>query len=196
MVWNSLSGGIMQYLEVKRKVEKKLLQKPAEACPFSPNTLTFFSVLLGFVSGYFILEGMLVYSALFFLTAVLLDALDGQVARAKRISSKFGSFFDKVADRIVDMTLLSSILLSGLVPLPAGLFTLCVIVLASYSSAVAEAESRKKHLGEGMSLRPLRSAILFLGLLSGQLEPAVFLLLITGLYSLEKRLLVSFQLLS
>ncbi len=181
----------MEYLKLKEQLESKVFSGIAGYCPLSPNMITLFSVFLAFFSGYLVLEGRLVLAAGFFGLSCLLDALDGQVARVKGKKSRFGSFFDKTADRIVDMTLLSSVVLAGIVPAFPGVFTLCVVVLASYASAVLEAESGKKRIGEGLSLRPVRSLVLFAGLATGFVAEAVFLLLVIGFYSLEKRILTA-----
>ncbi|MBI5051299.1 CDP-alcohol phosphatidyltransferase family protein [Candidatus Micrarchaeota archaeon] len=86
----------------------ELLGKLFGWLPVHPNSLTIASVLLAFLGFLFFTSnawGSLT-SLSFFLFAFFFDALDGAVARAKKLTSKEGAFLDGIADRIVEFFLL------------------------------------------------------------------------------------------
>lgn len=69
------------------------------------NLLTILRMILAFIAIEFIYSGKpdLVISAVFItLLVIVLDGLDGYVARALNESSKFGSVFDIMGDRVVE----------------------------------------------------------------------------------------------
>lgn len=77
--------------------------------PVTPNGLTYFSFLVGLVGAFFISRGtyadFVVGGVLTQLSAII-DCADGQLARAKDICSKFGSYLDLFLDRITDFALI------------------------------------------------------------------------------------------
>lgn len=80
--------------------------------PINPNTVTLASVflaLLAYLSFVPITEGYLISLILFGL-AFFFDALDGAIARAKKMTSKEGAFLDGITDRLVEFFLLLAIL--------------------------------------------------------------------------------------
>ncbi|MBU0581115.1 MAG: CDP-alcohol phosphatidyltransferase family protein [Candidatus Margulisbacteria bacterium] len=68
----------------------------------TPNGLTTFGLLINFTSAYFVLRGQLILGAIFLVLGGLFDLLDGSLARVSKNISKFGSFWDSVADRIAE----------------------------------------------------------------------------------------------
>ncbi|MBC8495911.1 CDP-alcohol phosphatidyltransferase family protein [archaeon] len=68
----------------------------------SPNTISAISGLFYIVCGYFFLTANLpwhlFWGAVFFYLGILLDAVDGKIARLKNKSSKFGAWFDSYID--------------------------------------------------------------------------------------------------
>lgn len=75
----------------------------------SPMLLTSFSLLLGFLAGLFVVLGLLRFAGLFLFTSLILDGLDGLVARATNKQTIFGAFADGVCDRYVDLVVLLSL---------------------------------------------------------------------------------------
>lgn len=76
--------------------------------PLHPNAITILSVLLA-IAGYLTWTPMLETRAeaiLLFAFAFFFDAIDGAVARAKKLESKQGAFLDGIADRVVEFFLI------------------------------------------------------------------------------------------
>jgi phosphatidylglycerophosphate synthase len=77
--------------------------------PITPNQVTLVSCLLGLAAGVAMVLGterpqwMLVAAGLLFLS-VIFDCADGQLARAKRISSTYGAVLDGIGDYVVGVS--------------------------------------------------------------------------------------------
>ena len=72
--------------------------------PITPNQITFLSLVLGLLSAGFYFSGKpdaLVWGAVFLYGKVILDNVDGNLARARGASSRFGRFLDSLADFLV-----------------------------------------------------------------------------------------------
>jgi len=86
----------------------------------SPNMLTGISFFLALISAYFFwfsgIHHSFIYLFLagtFLVLSSSLDALDGALARIRKIESKWGDYLDHSLDRVVDAVLLLSISLGG-----------------------------------------------------------------------------------
>jgi len=69
----------------------------------APNQITFFNLLLGIVSGVIAAfggYGNLLIAGLLFQLVSILDGCDGEVAKLNQKSTKFGAWFDTVADNL------------------------------------------------------------------------------------------------
>lgn len=64
------------------------------------NVLTSLNLLCGFSAIFLAFEGKILYAFYFVVLGLIFDLLDGRVARALKISSKFGIEFDSMADLI------------------------------------------------------------------------------------------------
>lgn len=86
----------------------------------SPNSVTFARIILVFVISYLLLLGntpiYLISSVLIFILMVL-DAVDGVVARKLHTVTEFGGVFDIVGDRIVENVLWFTFAFIGVIPL-------------------------------------------------------------------------------
>ncbi len=149
---------------MKKKTKYKLesILKPI-APNVDPNLITILSVLITALAAYLIFKNYLFIGALVFVIGALFDALDGVAARKYKRATDFGAFLDRCADRINDALVLMAVILTGQVQLLLGLATLVAVIFASYTSATIEVIA-KNRVGETMSLRPLRSVIIFLSL--------------------------------
>lgn len=78
----------------------------AKKVPLHPNVLTLLSILLALAATAFIYNGSVLLAALFVVLAYIMDGVDGLVARARRLESAFGAYFDGISDRIVDFFIL------------------------------------------------------------------------------------------
>ncbi len=69
----------------------------------SPNLITLFSFITAIISALFIVAGgtvNFIIAAILIHLSHILDCMDGQMARYRKISSPSGSFFDKLTDQI------------------------------------------------------------------------------------------------
>ncbi len=65
-----------------------------------PNGVTALSVFLGYLSIVYTFQGTFILAAWLILMAGILDSMDGRLARAFGGGTKFGSYFDSLADAI------------------------------------------------------------------------------------------------
>lgn len=65
-----------------------------------PNSVTALSVFLGYMSIVYTFEGFFVTAAWLIVVAGILDSMDGKLARKLGAGTKFGSYFDSLADAI------------------------------------------------------------------------------------------------
>lgn len=80
--------------------------------PFSPNSLTLISIFFAILGAYYIHINLIPLALLFISLSLLMDGLDGIVARAKKIQSNFGAFLDGVVDRIVEFIIIVPLIFS------------------------------------------------------------------------------------
>jgi len=75
-----------------------------EKTNISPNQVTFASIITGIIAGiafYNVTPVALFIGAIFFQLSQILDCVDGQLARMKKVDSEFGRILDGIADYIV-----------------------------------------------------------------------------------------------
>lgn len=96
--------------EVLHRPLARQLVKLLVRTPITPNQVTLLSALVGVLGSLALVRGIdvpawrLVAGALLFLSVVL-DCCDGQLARAKGISSTYGAILDGIADYVVGVAL-------------------------------------------------------------------------------------------
>ena len=156
----------------------------------SPNvvSVTGFLVTIGAV-GLFV-GGAPVAAGLIFLLGSLLDVLDGELARASNRVTPFGAIFDSLLDRISEGVLLIAIAwyfagsgeVAGVVITVAGMLG---SVSTSYVRARAEAVGMTCTVG--WITRPERIIILTLGMIFGQLFPAIVILFVLATLTVIQR---------
>jgi len=65
-----------------------------------PNIVTFLSLIFGIISAYFYITFSPIIALIFFQTAVILDHIDGPIARIKKQTSVKGAWFDSFVDKV------------------------------------------------------------------------------------------------
>lgn len=160
----------------------------------SPNMLTTFGVAGAFAGAGIVVADHALAGGLVLAVATGTDALDGTVARLQGRVTRWGSFYDSVADRISDVVLFGAALwlvqddpLLFLVALTA----LACALLTSYIRA--KAESLGWQATVGLLERPERVIILILGLGLHLLPFALWLLAVGGAVTVGQRLRVVFR---
>ncbi|MCW4049470.1 MAG: archaetidylinositol phosphate synthase [Candidatus Bathyarchaeota archaeon] len=114
----------------------------------TPNHLTILGLVVSLETGWLFTDWnrnpwYLIYGAVFILLSGLIDAIDGVLARTTGKVTRFGGFFDSVADRFSDVIILSGLILGGLCSVPVGLVALTGSLMVSYIRSRAEMEGVK-----------------------------------------------------
>lgn len=160
----------------------------------SPNVLTTFGVAGTFVGAGIVVAGHDLAGGLVLAVATATDALDGTVARLQDRVTRWGSFYDSVADRVSDVVLFGAAL--WLVQDDPLLFLVALAALAGAlltSYIRAKAESLGWQATVGLLERPERVIILILGLGLQLLPLALWLLAVGGVVTVVQRLRVVFR---
>lgn len=114
----------------------------------SPNSISVISVILAALSGLFYYLGSDLFLAGAFVALVLsalFDAVDGKVARMRKIDSKRGDLVDHVLDRYADVFIILGMTFSPFGNLTVGLFALIGVMLTSYMGTQAQALGLKRN---------------------------------------------------
>ncbi len=134
--------------------------------PYMVSALSVISALISSLFIYF--SGgstqFVAMAILFFGLAALTDAVDGAMARMQHRVSKAGSFMDSFSDRIVEVLILCSVILTGMVSTFIGLLFLCSSLLISYIRSKAEAIDVEM-AGIGLMERAERILLVIVGLI-------------------------------
>ena len=148
----------------------------------TPNALTAIGLALNVIVAAVIATGHLVPGGILLLIASGFDMLDGAVARASGTVTRFGGFLDSTIDRYSEAVVLGGVLLYVLGTSDYWLGTLLVFtatigsIMISYARARAEAAGWKASVG--LLARPERVVVLAVGLLTGYVIPALWILAI------------------
>ena len=160
----------------------------------SPNMLTTFGVAGTFAGAGIVVADHALAGGLVLAVATATDALDGTVARLQGRVTRWGSFYDSVADRVSDVVLFGAAL--WLVQDDPLLFLVALTALAGAlltSYIRAKAESLGWQATVGLLERPERVIILILGLGLELLPFALWLLALGGAVTVGQRLRVVFH---
>jgi CDP-diacylglycerol--glycerol-3-phosphate 3-phosphatidyltransferase len=148
----------------------------------TPNALTAIGLILNLVVAAVIAVGYLRLGGLLLLIASGFDMLDGAVARASGTVTKFGGFLDSTLDRYSEAVVYGGVLVYLLGTPDYWIGALLVFAATVGSLMISYARARAEAAGFGASVgllaRPERVVILAAGLLSGQLVPALWVLVI------------------
>jgi len=92
------------------------------------NQITFLYFLTGILTGFLIIKGKFILSAVLILVKNILDAVDGSLARARQRPSRVGRFFDSVSDILLNAVYVFSIAIHY-----SGYYSLAFFTLLSMS---------------------------------------------------------------
>jgi CDP-diacylglycerol---glycerol-3-phosphate 3-phosphatidyltransferase len=146
----------------------------------TPNMVTAIGLVLNVLVAVIIARGNLQLGGILLLFASGFDMLDGAVARASGSVTRFGGFLDSTLDRYSEAVVLSGVLVYVLGTQDYRVGALLIFaaitgsLLISYARARAEAAGFRASVG--LLARPERVLVLAIGLLVGQLIPALWIL--------------------
>lgn len=146
----------------------------------TPNALTAIGLALNILVAAVIAAGHIVPGGILLLIASGFDMLDGAVARATGTVTRFGGFLDSTIDRYSEAVVLGGVLVYILGTDDYWLGALLVFtatigsIMISYARARAEAAGWKASVG--LLARPERVVVLAIGLLTGYVIAALWIL--------------------
>ncbi len=152
--------------------------------PITPNQVTILSTLIAFVAGALLIAGGNIWAGVAIHVSSVVDGVDGDLARLRGRSSRFGAVLDAVLDRYADAAIFGGMAWwaqqheAYAAPLLLGLVALTGAFAVSYSRARIEASAGLKLAGEllGLGSRDVRLLIAAAGCLVGQAWLALLLI--------------------
>ncbi len=153
------------------------------------NWLTFCGLVFTVVGVVIVLRGHAFAGAIVMACATAVDAFDGAVARLRGTSSRFGSFYDSVTDRVSDAAIFGAA--AWLVRGDPLLFGVAMVALAGAqvtSYVRAKAESLGWDATVGIIERPERVMIIITAIGLGFLEVALWVLAVGSVVTIGQRL--------
>jgi len=169
----------MKYDGIVSRYLNRPLSRPAARVlvptPATPNMVTFFTLALALVTGVIIAAGGNIVGGILIQAVSVIDGVDGELARLKGMSTKFGGVLDAVTDRYADAAMLAGMTVYAVrfEDLPrgevVGMLALAGALTVSYSRARIEASMR---LGPsdgvfGLASRDVRSLVAAVGTVLG-----------------------------
>lgn len=158
----------------------------------TPNGLTYTGFALTVLTAVFLARGQFIIGALLLAVASLFDMLDGAVARLTKQISTFGAFIDSTLDRYSEsVTFLALAFFYSRSPTTrTELILVFVIIVGSLmvSYTRARAEGLRLQSKSGMLQRPERIVLLILGLLTGWMQPVLWIMAILTNVSAVQRI--------
>jgi phosphatidylglycerophosphate synthase len=155
----------------------KPLARILRRTPLTPNTVTSFNLALAFAVAGMIALGWNIAGGIGIQLASVSDGIDGELARLKSMSTRFGAVFDAVSDRYADAMMLGGMTVYALrfEDLPraevVGVLALAGALTVSFSRARIEASLGAVSQNDalfGWASRDVRSLIAAIGTVMGQ----------------------------
>ena len=116
--------------------------------PLTPGQITVSAVLFAAIGFWFSIQQLPLVSLAFFALSGLMDALDGAVARAKKMVSDRGAYIDGITDRLVEFLIIMSFFPYPLPAffLPAQILLMLILFFGSAMSSFATAYADHRHV--------------------------------------------------
>jgi len=159
---------------MRAKVDPMLLPLAMKFSRFSPDFISYMAIIFAALTGifYFLSTPYFLLGAFIALVlSSLFDALDGRVARLRKISSKRGDLLDHVFDRYADIFIILGITFSIYGNVALGLAAIVGVMLTSYMGTQSQALGLKRNysgiLGRGDRLVFMLVAIILQIIITG-----------------------------
>ncbi len=143
--------------------------------PATPNAVTIFTLLLSAVTAALVAAGANIIGGVLIQVVSVVDGVDGELARLKNMSSRFGAVLDAVTDRYAD-----ALMLGGMTVYAArfedwpraevvGVLAVAAALIVSYSRARIEASMQIAPSDGvfGLASRDVRSLVAAIGTVLG-----------------------------
>jgi phosphatidylglycerophosphate synthase len=169
---SEISGGLVE--PVNRYIQDPMAKQIVgflKNTPVTPNQVTYFSVLTGFASGYafsFASPVFMVLGGILLEMTLVLDCVDGQLARAKGMASEWGRLIDGIAGYFAYLAVVVGLIkgfpeyepvlkiIAGLIILRAISYDYCkqslaTLILQGYDGMEREIENTRQKIKAKMS---------------------------------------------
>jgi len=172
-VSKKLRGGVWERSEFARGTYAAVLGlgRWLASHHITPNSLTYAALALAVASGVAAGLGLYLVAAACLLLSGVFDLLDGIVARAAQLNTRFGALLDSTVDRLAD-----ALPLLGLVVACSQAALASVVLVVAMMTGFAVSYVRARAEGLGISLPPLfmrraeRVVLLLLALVVGSID--------------------------
>jgi phosphatidylglycerophosphate synthase len=169
----SLDGPVSRYLNRRISVP---VANALRATPLTPNHVSIIACAMAFGAMGMLGAGWNVVAGVVVQASSIVDGVDGDLARAKGMASKFGGIFDAVLDRFADAAIAAGMAWYAYdhedwpQPLLVGLIAAVGALMVSYSRARLEREGGLAATSEllGVASRDVRLLALAIGCVLGQ----------------------------
>ncbi len=193
---------------ISRHLNRKLsrpLTSLLVSTKLTPNQISLLSFVIGIISGALFSFGgypLVAIGGLMAQMASVIDGCDGEVARLKHATSKYGAWFDAVLDRVADAVIITGMTygLFSATDQPLvwilGTVALTASLSISYSEARYESAFGRKMASSRAAVPAKRDARLFLVMLGGLLNQVALALLVlacSGTAEVARRLWTSYR---
>ena len=136
----------------------------------SPISITISGFILGIISAFFLAINQFIIALILLLFSLVIDVVDGEVARLRKQSTKRGAFLDSLLDRVVDSSLIFGLVISN----PEYL-TIPGIIVASGSIIISYIRKQADEIGidcrVGLATRDIRILVLIIGISASLFYP-------------------------
>ena len=191
-------------LEEKREKFKKVSSWTGDVFSktgLTPNQYTLISLVFVLAAFCFLLKEKLVWALIFFLLAILLDFIDGAVARFLQKETKRGAYLDTICDRYVEGIILLGFLFLNLPKfLLSAEIWIFLAFLGSLMTTYAKAAAKEKELTtqefkKGLLGRPERAILIIIAIFLGifnlpwAIYPIIILAILSNFTALQRIIL-------
>ncbi len=166
----------------------------------TPNAISLTGFVLNLVAAALVWEQLFFLGGVAFVVGSIMDTLDGRYSRMSGKGTPFGAFLDSTLDRIEEGIVLAAVagyfaLHSERVATAAVVIAVLASLMVSYTRARAEALGVECKVG--IATRPVRVAILAIGLIFAKgaslghfelLRPAVYVLAVLSVVTVVQRI--------
>jgi archaetidylinositol phosphate synthase len=160
---------VMVFSRLRMFVDCRLLKPIALGVAYlglKPNHITIIGFLLGFAAFYFYSVAQLLPALAMIVFSGFMDALDGALARAIGLETRFGSVLDAVLDRYVEFMVMIGIAFGGYAEWLYVLLAVFSSVMVSYTRARAESSGGLRSCAAGLFERQERLITVIIGTLA------------------------------
>ena len=156
-----------------------------------PNVLTLVGVIINFAAAWQFAVGRFVTAGFIMLVANIFDFIDGKVAEAANLSSRFGGFWDSVMDRFSDLSLFIGVIylyaqLGRTDYVMIAAFAMMFSVMTSYTRA--RAESMIEQCKVGFMERPERIVLVMIGAFTNRMGAVLWVILVLSVVTVLDRI--------